>query len=126
MIATAVMDFNNPYMQWYQVITWCFITPLLHQDLMRFHSTASTIKLLVRQFGIQNHFQIKVNLIVCKYLMFHFLIQINIVIKIVISTNLEDNHRIAIIILRTVREGHRIHLPSLIRDVGAPPTSGGG
>ena len=62
LLATTVMDFNNPYMQWYRVITWCFITPLLHQDLMRFHSTTSTTKLLVRQFRIKNHFQIKVNL----------------------------------------------------------------
>ena len=55
-LAITTMAFYDPYMQWYRRITRRLITPVLHRDHMRFHSTASTIESLVRPFEIQNHF----------------------------------------------------------------------
>ena len=55
-LAITSMDFYDPYMQWYRRITRHLIAPVLLRDHMRFHSTTSTIELLVRLFEIQNHF----------------------------------------------------------------------
>ena len=41
------MDFHDPYMQWYRRITRRFMTPRLHRDDMRFHTTAGSMDLLV-------------------------------------------------------------------------------
>ena len=54
-IATAppmvgVMQFHDPYMEWYRRITRRLITPPLHRDQMRYHSTATTTQLSVRFF----------------------------------------------------------------------------
>ena len=43
----GMMDFHDPYMQWYYRITRCFMTPPLHRDDMRFHTTAGTTQVLV-------------------------------------------------------------------------------
>ena len=43
----GIMDFHDPYMQWYRRITRCFMTPPLHRDDMRFHTIASTTQVLV-------------------------------------------------------------------------------
>ena len=40
----GLMDFHDPYMQWYRRITRRFMTPRLHRDDMRFHTTAGSIK----------------------------------------------------------------------------------
>ncbi|RVW36269.1 Serine/threonine-protein phosphatase 7 long form-like [Vitis vinifera] len=50
-IATAppmvgAMQFHNPYMEWYRRITRRLITPPLHRDQIRYHSTATTTQLL--------------------------------------------------------------------------------
>ena len=37
----GIMDFHDPYMQWYR-ITRCLMTPPLHRDDMRFHTTIGT------------------------------------------------------------------------------------
>ena len=42
----AIMDFHDPYMQWYRRITRCFMTPPLHRDDMRYHITAGTTQIL--------------------------------------------------------------------------------
>ena len=41
------MDFHDAYMQWYRRITRRFLTPRLHRDDMRFHTTAGSMDLLV-------------------------------------------------------------------------------
>ena len=64
-LAITTMAFYDPYMQWYRRITRCLITLVLHRDHMRFHSTTSTTKLLVRLFEIQNHFLMNVKLKLC-------------------------------------------------------------
>ena len=56
-IATAppmvgVMQFHDPYMEWYRSITRRLITPPLHRDQMRYHSTAAASQLLVRFFNL--------------------------------------------------------------------------
>ena len=38
----GIMDFHYPYMHWYRCITRCFMTPPLHRDYMRYHTTVST------------------------------------------------------------------------------------
>ena len=43
----GLMDFHDPYMQWYRRITRRFMTPPLHRDDMRFHTTAGSTHLLV-------------------------------------------------------------------------------
>ena len=43
----GLMDFHDPYMQWYCRITRRFMTPTLHWDAMRFHATASNTHVLV-------------------------------------------------------------------------------
>ena len=52
MIITAppmvgIMDFHDPYMQWYHRITRRFMTPPLHRDDIRFHTTAGITQALV-------------------------------------------------------------------------------
>ena len=64
-LAITTMSFYDPYMQWYRRITRRLIAPVLHRDHMRFHSTASATKLLVRPFEIQNHFLMNVKLKLC-------------------------------------------------------------
>ena len=49
----GVMQFHDPYMEWYRHITRCLITPPLHRDQMRYHSTAATTQLLVRFFNLE-------------------------------------------------------------------------
>ncbi|RVW50294.1 Serine/threonine-protein phosphatase 7 long form-like [Vitis vinifera] len=51
-IATAppmvgVMQFHDPYMEWYRRITRRLITPPLHRDQMRYHSTAAAASQLL-------------------------------------------------------------------------------
>ena len=72
--------------------------------------------------------------------MFHFLIQITVVSQMAISNDLEETHRIAIDVLRAIREDHRVHStqdpstssrpsmrpPSLITPVRVPPIRGRG
>ena len=74
----------------------------------------------------------------CKCLMFHFLIQITIVSQMAILNDLEETHRIAIDVLRAIKEDHRIHStqesstssgpsmrpPSLITPVTVPSIGG--
>ena len=43
----GLMDFHDSYMQWYRRITRRFMTPRLHRDDMRFHTTAGSMDLLV-------------------------------------------------------------------------------
>ena len=43
----GIMDFNDPYMQWYRRITRRFMTPPLHRDDMRFHTSAGTTQVSV-------------------------------------------------------------------------------
>ena len=43
----GLMDFHDPYMQWYRRITRLFMTPPLHRDDMRFHTRAGSTYLLV-------------------------------------------------------------------------------
>ena len=43
----GLMDFQDPYMQCYRRITRRFMTPPLHKDDMRFHTTANSTHLLV-------------------------------------------------------------------------------
>ena len=43
----GMMDFHDPYMQWYRRITRRFMTPPPHRDDMRFHTTADTTQVLV-------------------------------------------------------------------------------
>ena len=43
----GLMDFHDPYMQWYRRITRRFMTPRLHRGDMRFHTTAGSMDLLV-------------------------------------------------------------------------------
>ena len=49
----GAMQFHDPYMEWYRHITRCLITPPLHRDQMRYHSTAATTQLLVRFFNLE-------------------------------------------------------------------------
>ena len=43
----GIMDFHDPYMQWYHHITRRFMTPPFHRDDMRFHTTTGTAQVLV-------------------------------------------------------------------------------
>ena len=43
----GLMDFHDSYMQWYRRITRRFMTPRLHRDDMRFHTTAGSMDPLV-------------------------------------------------------------------------------
>ena len=43
----GLMDFHDPYMQWYRRTTRRFMTPTLHRDAMRFHATAGSTHVLV-------------------------------------------------------------------------------
>ena len=43
----GIMDFHDPYMQWYRRITRRFMTPPLHRDDMRFHTIVGTTQVLV-------------------------------------------------------------------------------
>ena len=49
----GAMQFHDPYMEWYQRITRRLITPPLHRDQMRYHSTTTTTQLLVRFFNLE-------------------------------------------------------------------------
>ena len=42
----SIMDFHDPYMEWYQRITQRLITQPLHRDKMRFHNIVATSHLL--------------------------------------------------------------------------------
>ena len=42
----GIMDFHDPYMQWYRLITQRFMTPPLHRDDMSYHTTVGTTKIL--------------------------------------------------------------------------------
>ena len=48
----GAMQFHDPYMEWYRRITRRLITPPLHRDQMRYHSTAAASQLLVRFFNL--------------------------------------------------------------------------
>ena len=48
----GVMQFHDPYMEWYRRITRCLITPPLHRDQMRYHSTVVASQLLVKKFNL--------------------------------------------------------------------------
>ena len=43
----GIMDFHDPYMQWYCCITRHFMTPPLHKDDMRNQIIACTTQILV-------------------------------------------------------------------------------
>ena len=43
----GLMDFHDPYMQWYRRIARRFMTPTLHRDAMRFHATTDSTHVLV-------------------------------------------------------------------------------
>ena len=43
----GLMDFHDPYMQWYHRITRRLMTPPLHRDDMRFHTTTGSTHVLV-------------------------------------------------------------------------------
>ena len=43
----GLMEFHDSYMQWYCRITRRFLTPRLHRDDMRFHTTAGSMDLSV-------------------------------------------------------------------------------
>ena len=49
----GVMQFHDPYMESYRHITRRLITPSLYRDQMRYHSTITTTKLLVRFFNLE-------------------------------------------------------------------------
>ena len=49
----GAMQFHDPYMEWYQRITRRLITPPLHRDQMRYHSTTTTTQLLVRFLNLE-------------------------------------------------------------------------
>ncbi|RVW72697.1 hypothetical protein CK203_056753 [Vitis vinifera] len=82
----GAMQFHDPYMEWYRRITRRLITPLLHRDQMRYHSTAATIQLLITSM-------------------------VEIASRSVgpTSSALGDIHWIAIDILHVIEEEHRIH-----------------
>ena len=46
-LMVGIMDFHDPYMQWYRYITRHFMIPPLHRDDMRYHTIAGTTKVLV-------------------------------------------------------------------------------
>ena len=46
-LMVGIMDFLDPYMQWYCCITRRFMTPPLQRDEMRFHTTTGTTQVLV-------------------------------------------------------------------------------
>ena len=48
----GMMDFQNPYMQWYRRITRRFLTPRLHRDDMRFHTTAGSMNVMVSRTDV--------------------------------------------------------------------------
>ena len=48
----GAMQFHDPYMEWYRRITRRLITPPLHRDQMRYHSTVAATQLLVRFFNL--------------------------------------------------------------------------
>ena len=50
---TRAMQFHDPYTEWYRHITRRLITPPLHIDRMRYHSTTATTQLLVRFFNLE-------------------------------------------------------------------------
>ncbi|RVW75039.1 Serine/threonine-protein phosphatase 7 long form-like [Vitis vinifera] len=90
-IATAppmvgVMQFHDPYMEWYRRITRRLITPPLHRDQMRYHSTAAATQLLITG-----------------------MVEIASRSAGPTSGALGDIHRIAIDILHVIGEEHRIH-----------------
>ncbi|RVW94352.1 Serine/threonine-protein phosphatase 7 long form-like [Vitis vinifera] len=90
-IATAppmvgVMQFHDPYMEWYRRITRRLITPPLHRDQMRYHSTAAASQLLITG-----------------------MVEIASRSAGPTSGALGDIHRIAIDILHVIGEEHRIH-----------------
>ena len=43
----TIMDFHDPYMQWYRHITLHFMTLPLYRDDMRYHTTTGTTQILV-------------------------------------------------------------------------------
>ena len=43
----GIMNFHDPYMQWYRRITQRFMTPPLHKDDMRYHTIVGTTQILV-------------------------------------------------------------------------------
>ena len=49
----GVMQFHDPYMESYRHITRRLITPSLYRDQIRYHSTITTTKLLVRFFNLE-------------------------------------------------------------------------
>ena len=46
-LMVGIMDFHDPYMQWYRRITQSFMTPPLHRDDMRFYTITGTTQVLV-------------------------------------------------------------------------------
>ena len=50
---TGVMQFHDPYMEWYRRITRRLITLSLHRAHIRYHSTTTTTQLLVRFFNLE-------------------------------------------------------------------------
>ena len=48
----GMMDFQDPYMQWYRRITRRFLTPRLHRDDMRFHTTAGSMNVMVSRTDV--------------------------------------------------------------------------
>ena len=43
----GIMDFHDPYMQWYHRITQRFMTPPIHRDDIRYHTTVGTTQVFV-------------------------------------------------------------------------------
>ena len=43
----GIMDFHDPYIQWYRRITQRFMTLPLHRDDIRYHITTGTTQVLV-------------------------------------------------------------------------------
>ena len=48
----GMMNFQDPYMQWYRHITRRFMTPRLHRDDMRFHTTAGSMNVMVSRIDV--------------------------------------------------------------------------
>ena len=46
-LMVGAMQFHDLYMEWYRRITRRLITPPLHRNKMRYHSTTTTTQLLV-------------------------------------------------------------------------------
>ena len=49
----GVMQFHDPYMEWYRCITRLLITPPLHRDQIRYHSIILTTQLLARFLNLE-------------------------------------------------------------------------